>query len=471
MQWIDELIESIDASIDPNAMATSLSNGGVIRDGYDSELDRYRGLLSDGHSWVANYQKKLIDQTGISTLKIKCTNNGGYFIEIPKSQTDKIPDRFQQTQTLTQSQRYTTPELQSFETELLASEEQSIILENTIFLNICNTIVNQINNLYWLSRNIADFDFLQSWAQYSLETGSVTPEIYSEYELHIRGWKHPVLVQTVSDFISNDAHLSESSMSHVITGPNMWGKSTFLRQNALLVLMAHMGYDIPAQEARVWLVDGIFSRVGAGDNIFLGQSTFMVEMQEISYILRHATAQSFLIIDEIGRGTSTYDGMSLAAAILTYNQQSIGAKMLFATHYHEIIDMAEWLAGVENYSVPVTQNEDEMIFLRKIVPGGVKKSYGIEVAKLSGIPEEVISLATQILTDISSSWESQQLAFQLESQQTGNINTTHTTEGSKNNILDTYGLSKIKEIDISHTSPIQALLILEDLQKALKKTK
>lgn len=464
MKFLDDIIDLIDASIKEDA-ENLITWGNIIKDGYSTEIDHDRAIVNQAHSWVSEYQAGLIEKTGISTLKIKYTSNSGYFIEVPRSQTEKILPEFIQRQTLTQASRYSTQELSEFEQKLQSANANLFEKEYNEFLDIRNNINEQFINLYKTSRRVAQLDFFVNGAYNSLEKWYISPKIHTGYDIDIRWGKHPVISESMHDFISNDMNITKKDFVHVITGPNMWGKSTFLRQNALLILMSHIGYDIPCESAKIWITDRIFSRVGAGDNIFLWQSTFMVEMQEISYILRNSTKNSFVIIDEIGRGTSTYDGMSLAWAILQHNHDMIGAKTLFATHYHEIIDHAQALKWVKNFSVAVWETDGNIVFLRKIIPGGIKKSYGIEVAKLAGIPEKVLSEAKKMMQELSSEHNFMQLSFDTNN----SINRNNDIE--ENNNIDKYKefLDKVKNIDINSISPIESFQLFLELQWDIEK--
>lgn len=460
MWFLDDIITLIDDSIKEDA-ENLITAWNIIKDGFNSEIDADRKIISESHNWIAEYQKKLIDETGISNLKIKFTNNSGYFIEVSKQQIAKVPDCFIQIQTLTQAARYKTEELQYFEEKLLWASREMSEKEYNLFLWIRDNVLKHFDNIYSISRKIASIDFCSNWAHISLNKSYTTPEVSPAYDTSIIWGKHPVILEIEPDFISNDMILSRKDFVHIITWPNMWWKSTYLRQNALLILMAHIGYDIPCTRAKIGLTDKIFSRVWSWDNLYLWQSTFMVEMQEISYILRNSTKNSFVIIDEIGRGTSTYDGMSLAWAILEYNHNTIGAKTLFATHYHEIIDHAEDLKYAHNYSVAVWENNESIVFLRKIIPGGIKKSYGLEVAKLAWMPREVISGARDMLKSLQSCQNSEQLTFFSQDIPSGDSDITY-----KDEFQDLS--SSISEIDVDNITPLQSLEKLIFLQKKLQ---
>lgn len=459
MNFLDEIIDLIDSAIDENA-ENSITAWGIIASWFSEDIDNDRSIVQQSHKWILEYWQELIEISGILKLKIKFTNNSGYFIEIPRSQTSHIPDDFIQRQTLTQASRYTTTKLQVFEQNLQQSNTNLSQKEYDCFLMIRSNILEHFNDLYEISRKISKLDFYTNGACLIIQKQYVIPEINSVYTLEVIGGKHPVIQEQSNDFISNDLSLEKTDFIHVITGPNMGWKSTYLRQNALIIILSHMGYPVSANKANIPLIDKVFSRVGAGDNLFLWQSTFMVEMQEIAHILHNSTKKSFVIIDEIGRGTSTYDGMSLAWAILQHNHDSIKAKTLFATHYHEIIDHANELKWSSNYSVAVGENNDNIVFLRKIIPGGIKKSYGIEVAKLAGIPPIVLSQANKVMIDLKNKAQFKQLSFASE-----NIQKNNTSYKEKERKI----CDMIEQIDINTLSPLQALVELEKLQKQVEK--
>ena len=460
MEPIDFIIELIESSIMEEA-DLALKSWNIIKSNFDSEIDADRRILQEGEQWISEYQKNLTSETKISSLKIKY-NAQWYFIEIPHSQNLKILDYFIPKQSLTSVSRYTTKDLQEFESKLISASEELHNKEYDVFIEIRNSVELHYNIIHELSRNISNIDFLSSAAHYSLQNSCSTPELGLDFWLEIQWGKHPVISREEYDFISNDLRLKWSEFIHVITWPNMWGKSTFLRQNALLVLLTHVGYDIPCRCAKIGLVDKIFSRVWAADNLYLWQSTFMVEMQEIAYILRHSTKRSFVIIDEVWRGTSTYDGMSLAWSILEYNQKNIWAKTLFATHYHEIIEYAENLRWAWNYSVSVGENEKNIVFLRKIIPWWIKKSYGIEVASLAWIPDAVVDGAKRCMNLLQGTLYSQQLSL-------NELPINDKNKDSQNHKQECQEIiSVIKELDLDRLSPIESLQKLSEIQEKIK---
>ena len=457
MQSIRKIISLIDEAIlsDPE---NSLKSGNIIKSSYDKNVYEYRQTISGAKDWLANYQSKLIGETWITNLKIKFTWVSGYFIEIPKSQTSKIWDSFIHKQTLANASRFITNILKEFEQKLMESENVLFEKEYEVFCDVRESILDNFESIKKLSKKTAFLDFWVSLAKVSYENNYFRPQIGKYYKLDIKSWKHPIIEKIEKDFISNDLYLDEKKFVHIITWPNMWGKSTFLRQNALIILMSHIWSFVPASSAKIPLTDKIFSRVWASDNLFLWQSTFMVEMQEIANILNNSTSKSFVIIDEIGRGTSTYDGMSLAWAILKHNHDEIKAKTLFATHYHELVDESKKLSCAESFSVAVWEYGDELIFLRKIITGSIGKSFWLEVAKLAWINKEVIKEARFFL----SSLEKQASGI---SNNTSSLNIDLDKEKRRKEIFKIE--EELKKIDTNNLTPMEALNKLSKLKKML----
>ncbi|MDD4151850.1 MAG: DNA mismatch repair protein MutS [Candidatus Gracilibacteria bacterium] len=457
MQEIKNIIDLIDKAIkdEPNNLITG---GNIIKTGFDIEVDEYRNLVEHSQDWLANYQTELIEKTGLNFLKIKFTNVLGYFIELPVSAKSKIPDNFIAKQTLVSALRYTTFELQDFEKKILNAENLLFSKEYEIFKNVREKINNSFLIIKELSNKTANLDMITSLGRVAYNNNYSRPKISKNSKLEIIGGRHPVIEKIEKDFISNDLNLDNKKYINIITGPNMGGKSTYLRQNALIILMAHIGSFVPARDSFIPLVDKIFSRVGASDNLFLGQSTFMVEMQEMANILHNSTENSFIIIDEIGRGTSTYDGMSLAWAILKYLHDEKKAKVLFATHYHELIDESIVLKGVENYSVAVGENNEGIVFLRKIIKGGIKKSYGLEIAKLAGINKEVINESKKMLLKLEKSHTGKQMSLGSFSLPELEIKIIE----KESPILE-----ELKQLDINNLSPVEALNKLYEIKNEL----
>ena len=381
----------------------SVKDGGVIREGYSSEVDELRRILTDGKSVVAQMEASEREKTGIKSLKVGYNKVFGYYIEVSKSYYDQVPDHYIRKQTLVNCERYITQELKEMEHTILSARDRVTALEYELFCALSRKTADQIAFIQHSARAAARLDVLCSFANVAEEQNYCRPTVDESGALDIREGRHPVVEKMLkgSLFVPNDTRMdTNGERAAIITGPNMAGKSTYMRQVALIVLMAQMGSFVPARSARIGVADRIFTRVGASDDLAAGQSTFMVEMAEVAELLKGATGRSLLILDEIGRGTSTYDGMSIARAVLEYCAETIGAKTLFATHYHELTELEHTLPGVKNYNIAAKKRGDELVFLRKIVPGGADQSYGIEVAKLAGVPERVITRAREILQEL-----------------------------------------------------------------------
>ena len=384
---------------------TSIQEGGLIARGYNAELDELISISRDGQSWLAQYQAEETERTGIPSLKVGFNNVFGYYLEVTHTHGDKVPDSYQRKQTLKNAERYITPELKEFESKALSAEERSRDLEYELFVQIRDELAQHIPRIQRTADQIALLDVLCSLAAVAARNGYCRPEINEGLALRVVDGRHPVLEQTLTGerFVPNDV-LVDGGRSHllIITGPNMAGKSTYIRQVALITLMAQMGSFVPAREAEIGVVDRIFTRVGAADDLARGQSTFMVEMNETANILNNASHRSLLILDEIGRGTSTFDGVSIAWAVCEYLTDKIRARTLFATHYHELTALASMITTAKNLSIAVREWGEEIVFLRKIVEGGTDKSYGIHVARLAGIPKQVVTRAKKILANLES---------------------------------------------------------------------
>ena len=403
----------LDACIDePPA---HLREGGLIKDSHDAELDEARSLQRDSHAWLAKYQARLLEEHKLPNLKVGYNKVFGYYIELSAANKDKAPDAWSRKQTLKNAERFITPELKEFEGKVLSAESRAVAREQELFSNLCQRAADEIVTLHGFAQLISELDVLGAFAERSTRARYVKPTIVDEPVLKVEAGRHPVLDELLGDqFVPNDLELgqSDAEAAHtlaLITGPNMAGKSTYIRQAALITLLAHTGCFVPADLATVGLTDRIFTRVGANDELHAGQSTFMVEMTETANICHHATDRSLVILDEIGRGTSTLDGLSLAWAIaehLAGNKQTAGPRTLFATHYHEITTLAERLPSVTNLSVTVREWQDEIVFLHRIAPGAADRSYGIHVAKIAGVPDAVIQRANQLLADLAVKSES-----------------------------------------------------------------
>ncbi|MCQ2397260.1 MAG: DNA mismatch repair protein MutS [Lentisphaeria bacterium] len=403
---LPELVSLIERAIVPEPPAT-IHDGGIFQEGYNDELDVLRRASTEGKDWIADYQQKEQSRTGIKSLKVRFNKVFGYFIEVSKSFLDQVPPEYMRKQTIVNGERFITAELKEIEDKVLGADEKSQALEYELFQDMRQKVCEHLAAIQQTAKAVAHIDCLEALAQVAAQYHYVRPEMTEEPVLDIKDGRHPVLDARLTDiaFVPNDCFLDTAeNQIGLITGPNMAGKSTYIRQVALLVLMAQMGSFIPVRSARIGLADRIFTRVGAADDLSRGQSTFMVEMVETANILNHATSKSLIILDEIGRGTSTFDGLSLAWAIAEFLHDTPAAKArtLFATHYHELTDLALTKNGVKNYNVLVREQGEEIMFLRKIVPGIADKSYGIHVARLAGIPKKIINRAAQVLENLES---------------------------------------------------------------------
>jgi DNA mismatch repair protein MutS len=383
----------------------ALKEGGLIRDGFDPALDELRAASRDGKNWIAKLQQDEIARTGIASLKVRFNSVFGYYLEVTRSNLDKVPADYIRKQTIANGERFITPELKEMEGKILGAEERSMKLEYELFLRVRETVLGRLAEIQRTAGALAQLDVLASFAEMARLHNYCRPRVGTDGVISVRDGRHPVLEQGLSEerFVPNDLALGPETQIGLITGPNMAGKSTYIRQAALLVLLAHTGSFIPAAEAQIDLVDRIFTRIGASDDLARGQSTFMVEMSETADILNNATARSLVILDEIGRGTSTFDGLSLAWSIVEHLHNRVGARTLFATHYHELTELAGRLPRLKNFNVAVREWNDQIVFLRKIIPGGADKSYGIQVARLAGVPKPVLERAKEILRNLEES--------------------------------------------------------------------
>ncbi len=438
-----------------------ITEGGIIRDGYNPDLDELRRGAAHGREWIAQLQDGERARTGIKSLKVGYNKVFGYYIEVSKANLNLVPDDYQRKQTLVNAERFITPELKEQEARVLGADERGQEVEYQLFVELRDQVAQQAERIMSTARAIAQLDMLVSLADAAVKHNYVRPQVDQSARLHIVDGRHPVVEQMQADerFVPNDAELDcERSQLLIVTGPNMAGKSTYLRQVALIVLMAQMGSFVPARSAAIGLVDRIFTRVGASDDLATGQSTFMVEMTEAANILQNATDRSLIVLDEIGRGTSTFDGMSLAWAVAEYIVKHIGAKTLFATHYHHLNELTELLDGVQNLRVTVKEQGDDIIFLRKIVPGGTDRSYGIQVARLAGLPHEVIERAREVLHTL----EQEDIVAAPSRDAAGKVAPTvqlRLFEGVRDPVVE-----KLKEIDPDTMSPLEALVKLKELR-------
>jgi DNA mismatch repair protein MutS len=463
---LENMADLIESAIDPNA-GLSYRDGGVINLGFNEEVDRLRSLRRDGQSWLAEYQQKLSKQTGINNLKIGFNKVFGYYVEISNTYRDRAPVDFVRKQTVKNAERYITDELKHYENEALNAEQRCKELEAKLFEDLRRKIAAQTLHLQQVADAVAKIDVLSALADIARRRNYCRPQVHPDQGMEIMEGRHPVLDVTLgSQFVPNDVALGDScGQLAIITGPNMSGKSTYIRQTALLVLMAQMGSFIPAKSATVGMVDRIFTRVGASDELMRGQSTFMVEMIEAANILNNATERSLVILDEIGRGTSTYDGLALAWAITEHIAVNIKCRTLFATHYHEITELADLLGNVKNCNVAVREWKDEVVFLHKIVPGRTDKSYGIHVARLAGIGKPIIKRSREILEELESSFAREahapQLAGRLAEQSNGQLPLF-------DNLPPDPLLEKLRQADINNLTPIQAINLLQEIKNELE---
>lgn len=447
----------------------SVRDGGIIKEGYHEELDELRLIAKDSRRMLQEMEQKEKDTTGIKSLKIGYNKVFGYYIEVTHSNTAAVPLHYVRKQTLANAERYITPELKEFETKILGAQEKIVQIEYQLFVELRDKIKGVIADVQQTARQVAEVDVLASLAAAAVEYNYVRPELTLQNEIVIKDGRHP-LVERLLDrelFVPNDTALNHyDSEIIVITGPNMAGKSTYMRQTALLVLMAQIGSFIPAREAQVSPVDRIFTRIGASDDLASGQSTFMVEMNEVAQILTYATKRSLVILDEIGRGTSTFDGMSIARAVIEYIQDKIGAKTLFATHYHELTDLEQYNKKIKNYSVAVKERGSEVVFLRRIVPGGADKSYGIHVAKLAGLPKSVTKRAKEILSEL----ENKSAQAKKDTADAGG-GPAEGVKGAANAMPSLFGGALQEELlafDVMSMTPLEALNALYRLQQQAK---
>ncbi|HCX62089.1 MAG TPA: DNA mismatch repair protein MutS [Clostridiales bacterium] len=468
LDTLNDIYELIDNSIIEEP-PIAIKEGGIIKSGYNSELDEIREITIHGKNWISELQSKEREETGIKNLKIGYTKIFGYYLEVTKSYLNLVPDYYIRKQTLANCERYVTPELKEMEAKILNADELMIKLEYELFLKIRQQIKEQVNRIQETAYNIAVVDVLNSLSIAAVKNNYTRPSMNSKGYIKITEGRHPVIEKIMKNeiFVPNDTYIDnkEHRMS-IITGPNMAGKSTYMRQVALIALLSHIGSFIPAKEAEICVLDKIFTRVGASDDLSQGQSTFMVEMSEVSNILNNATENSLLILDEIGRGTSTYDGLSIAWSVVEYITKKIKAKTLFATHYHELSELESKLKSVKNYRILIKETDDKIIFLRKIAEGSVDRSYGIQVANLAGLPGEVIARAKEILTQLDESDINKPFAKKKKDRITDNFQVSlfneDPVENSKNKNYKEL-TDSIKNIDINNVTPVKAFTLLNEL--------
>jgi len=475
---LEDLCDLIERSIIEEP-PIAIKDGGIIKEGYHEEIDRLRKAKTEGKTWLSELEERERAATGIKGMKIKYNKVFGYYLEVTNSYQNMVPEHYTRKQTLANAERYITPELKELEDIILGAEDKLFALEYELFSAIRDQIAGEVARIQTTAKAVATTDVITTLAMVAEKNHYVRPNINEKGAIDIKDGRHPVIEQMITNdlFINNDTYLdSNKNRISIITGPNMAGKSTYMRQTALIVLMAQIGCFVPAKSATIGVVDRIFTRVGASDDLASGQSTFMVEMTEVANILRNATPKSLLILDEIGRGTSTFDGLSIAWAVVEHisNPKLLGAKTLFATHYHELTELEGKLSSVNNYCIAVKEKGDDIVFLRKIIKGGADKSYGIQVAKLAGVPDSVIERAKELAGKLS------------EADITEKVSEISANTGTAQKIKKAYDqvdleqmslfdavkdddiIRELHEIDISTLTPIEALNFVNSLQNKLK---
>ena len=483
------LLTKINEDMDPLTDITSLirnsitddpplaqKDGGIIREGYNEDVDKFRRSRTDGKKWLSELEARERERTGIKSLKIKYNRVFGYSLEVTNTFKDLVPEDYIRKQTLTNAERYITQELKDLEDLILGAEDKLYALEFELFSSIRDQVGAEVVRIQRTAKAVAALDVFASLALVAQRNNFVRPKINETGLIDIRNGRHPVVEQMIENdmFIPNDTYLdNHKKRISIITGPNMAGKSTYMRQTALIVLMAQIGSFVPADSANIGVVDRIFTRVGASDDLASGQSTFMVEMTEVANILRNATSRSLLILDEIGRGTSTFDGLSIAWAVIEHisNTKLCGAKTLFATHYHELTELEGKLSGVNNYCIAVKEKGDDIVFLRKIVKGGADKSYGIQVAKLAGVPDSVIQRAKELVEELSDA-DITAAVKDLTTPKKKQKITYDQVDMAQMSLFDTVQdndiIEEIKGLEIGNLTPMEALNILYNLQNKIK---
>ena len=478
---LEDLYSLIDASI-VDEPPLNIREGGIIKDGYREEVDKFRHAKTEGKNWLADLEAREKEATGIKNLKVRYNKVFGYYLEVTNSFKDMVPDYYMRKQTLTNAERFITPELKELEDMILGAEDKLTSLEYDLFCEIREHLAGEVIRIQKTAKAIAKLDVFASLALVAERNNYVCPKINEKGVIDIKGGRHPVVEKMIDHdlFIANDTYLDcHKNRVSIITGPNMAGKSTYMRQTALIVLMAQIGSFVPAFSANIGIVDRIFTRVGASDDLASGQSTFMVEMTEVANILRNATADSLIILDEIGRGTSTFDGLSIAWSVVEHvcNPKILGAKTLFATHYHELTELEGTLDGVNNYCIAVNEKGDDIVFLRKIIKGGADKSYGIQVAKLAGVPDPVIERAKEILQELIDndiSVKAKEIAEEIRAKSKQKVRQKKYDEVDleQMSLFDTVKnediIDELREIDITNLTPMDALNTIYRLQNKIK---
>ena len=477
MDSLEELYELIEGAIndDPPIL---VREGEIIKDGYNADVDKYRKAKTEGKTWLAELEAKERDKTGIKNLKIKYNKVFGYYLEVTNSYKELVPEYFTRKQTLANAERYITPELKELEDMILGAEDKLAALEYDLFCDVRNKIAEQVVRIQQTAKAVAKLDVFVCLAVVAEQNNYCRPKMNENGIIDIKGGRHPVVEKMIHNemFIDNDTYLDNgNNRIAIITGPNMAGKSTYMRQTALIVLMAQIGSFVPATSARIGIVDRIFTRVGASDDLASGQSTFMVEMNEVANILRNATSNSLLVLDEIGRGTSTFDGLSIAWAVVEHisNPRLLGAKTLFATHYHELTELEGKLNNVHNYCIAVKEKGDDIVFLRKIVKGGADKSYGIQVAKLAGVPDSVIDRAKEIVEElIANDITAGTRKLVVDNSSRKKKEKLDEVDLAQMSLFDTVKdddiIDELRNADVGNMTPLEALNKLYELQNKIK---
>ena len=466
-----DIYNKIELIIDAEA-PFSVREGGIIKDGYNSELDELRRISKLGKDFILEIEQRERERTGIKGLKIKYNKVFGYFIEVTKANEHLVPEDYIRKQTLVNSERYIVPDLKEYEEKVITAKSKIEALEYELFKSLSSEIKEHIESLYKLANRIANLDIVSNFAHIATKNSYVKPEISEDNILEIKGGRHPIVESLIASgsYVKNDIILDEKHNLIILTGPNMSGKSTYMKQVALNIIMAHIGSYVAADYAKIPIVDKIFTRVGASDDLLTGQSTFMLEMTEVASILNNATEKSFIVLDEIGRGTSTYDGISIATAITEYIHNNIGAKTIFATHYHELTELEKELERAINFRVEVKENGKNVVFLREIVKGGADKSYGIEVARLSGVPKDVLNRSRKILKKLENRKNLIESKMKAEQMMLFGNNFEEEEEEIETELINENEikvLEMLKVMDLNSLSPLESLLKLSELKKIL----
>lgn len=479
MDSLKDITSLIEDSINDEEPPLLIREGGIIKDGFDDDIDTLRRAKTDGKTWLMELEAKDRERTGIKNLKIKYNKVFGYYFEVTNSFKDMVPEDYIRKQTLAGAERYTTPQLKELEDTILNAEDKLKTLEYDLFCKIRDVLAGELERIQNTAKALSLLDVLCSYSYVAEKNHYVKPKLNLDGKICIRDGRHPVVEKVIDQglFVENDTILdNKKQLINIITGPNMAGKSTYMRQSALIVLMAQIGCYVPAREANIGIVDRIFTRVGASDDLASGQSTFMVEMNEVANILRNATPSSLIILDEIGRGTSTYDGLSIAWAVVEHisNKKLLGAKTLFATHYHELTELEGKISNVNNYCIAVKENGDDIVFLRKIVKGGADRSYGIQVAKLAGVPDIVIDRAKEISIELTENDVTDKVSSIAIDNKEKRTKSQHYDEVDLQQmslfdaVKDEDIINELRDIEISQMTPLDALNTLYNLQNKVK---